>query len=67
MDIYDEYLHIGGYNWAGVFGDLLSGRVEAFNTTYLRKPNGADCHFLLDMHERVHDFPGFPGSIDCMH
>ncbi|XP_047979128.1 uncharacterized protein LOC125221044 [Salvia hispanica] len=41
--------------------------VDAFGATYLRKPNAENCQFLMQMHDKVHDFLRMLGSIDCMH
>ncbi|XP_047973455.1 uncharacterized protein LOC125215918 [Salvia hispanica] len=46
----------------------LAQRSQAiFGPEYLRKPNADECQRLIDMHGRVHNFPGMMGSIDCMH
>ncbi|KAL1564582.1 hypothetical protein AAHA92_06908 [Salvia divinorum] len=67
MDMFEEYLHIGDLTGRECQSNFCQVVVEAFSTTYMRKPNATDCPFLLDMHERVHGFPRMLGSIDCMH
>ncbi|CAN1183041.1 hypothetical protein LINPERHAP2_LOCUS36301 [Linum perenne] len=41
--------------------------IEVFGSEYLRKPNSNDVQRLLQLHSKVHGFPGMLGSIDCMH
>ena len=40
--------------------------IEVFGHEYLRQPTAADTEGLLATNA-ARDFPGMPGSIDCMH
>ncbi|XP_022032098.1 uncharacterized protein LOC110933171 [Helianthus annuus] len=48
-------------------------RQLAYDTTsdawdeYLRMPTAADVPLLYEAHQRIHEFPGMLGSLDCMH
>ncbi|XP_042012017.1 protein ALP1-like [Salvia splendens] len=64
--MFDEYLHVGDTTGRECLAKFCEGEVDAFGATYLCKPNTEDCQFLMGMHDRVHDFPGMLGSIDCM-
>ena len=66
-DMFNEYLHVGDSTGQECLVKFCEGVVEAFSTTYLPKPNATVCQFLLDMQERVHDFPKILGSIDYMY
>ncbi|KAL1564354.1 putative serine/threonine-protein kinase PBL5 [Salvia divinorum] len=65
--IFNEYLHAGESTRRECLANFCQVMVEAFGNNYLLKSSAADCQSLLDMHERVHGFPGMLGSIDCMH
>ncbi|XP_047940818.1 uncharacterized protein LOC125188115 [Salvia hispanica] len=64
---FNEYLHVGDTIDRECMVKFCEGVVDAFGATYLRRLNTEDCQFLMGMQDRVHDFPGMLGSIDCMH
>ncbi|XP_047979258.1 uncharacterized protein LOC125221177 [Salvia hispanica] len=66
-DLFDEYLHIGETTGGLCLMNFCKGVRTAFTDEFLKKPNSADCQFLLQLHEQAHRFPGMLGSIDCMH
>ena len=66
-DMFDEHLHVGDTTGRECLAKFCESVVDAFDTTYLCKPNVEDCQFLMRMHNWVHGFPGMLGSIDCMH
>ncbi|XP_047961966.1 uncharacterized protein LOC125206785 [Salvia hispanica] len=66
-DMFDEYLHVGDTTGQECLIKFCEGMIDAFNASYLRKPNVEDCQFLMRIHDRVHDFPGMLWSINCMH
>ncbi|XP_047953967.1 uncharacterized protein LOC125200352 [Salvia hispanica] len=66
-DLFDEYLHVGETTGRLCLMEFCKGVRAAFTDEFLKKPNTADCQFLLQLHEQAHGFPGMLGSVDCMH
>ncbi|XP_042052601.1 uncharacterized protein LOC121797870 [Salvia splendens] len=64
-NMFDEYLHVRDTTGQECLAKFCEGVIDAFGATYLH--NAEDCQFLMMMHDRVHNFPGMLGSIDCMH
>ncbi|XP_041995715.1 uncharacterized protein LOC121745835 [Salvia splendens] len=60
-------LHVADTIGRDCLKKFCKGVIQTFGPTYLQKPTAQDCKFLLDLHWRVHGFPGMLGSIDCMH
>ncbi|XP_021979125.1 uncharacterized protein LOC110875235 [Helianthus annuus] len=38
-----------------------------YGKRYLRMPTAADVPLLYETHQRIHEFPGMLGSLDCTH
>ncbi|XP_047965349.1 uncharacterized protein LOC125209811 [Salvia hispanica] len=66
-DMFDEYLQLGETTALTALRQFCNCIQTIFGPEYLRKPNADECQRLIDMHGRVHNFPGMMGSIDCMH
>ncbi|XP_047966055.1 uncharacterized protein LOC125210557 [Salvia hispanica] len=66
-DMFDEYLQLGETTGLTTLRQFCNGIQDIFGPEYLRKPNTDECQRLIDMHRRVHNFPGILDSIDCMH
>ncbi|XP_047951668.1 uncharacterized protein LOC125197017 [Salvia hispanica] len=66
------FIHIANtlaqqYSWDGQLRQFCNCIQTIFGPEYLRKLNADECQRLIDMHGRVHNFPGMMGNIDCMH
>ncbi|XP_042003815.1 uncharacterized protein LOC121752788 [Salvia splendens] len=57
-DLFDEYLHVDDMTGRECLKKFYKGVIQTSGPTYLRKPTAQECLFLLDLHERVHDFSG---------
>ncbi|XP_047948775.1 uncharacterized protein LOC125194560 [Salvia hispanica] len=66
-DMFDEYLRLGETTALTALRRFCNCIQTIFGPEYLRKPNADECQRLIDMHGRVHNFPGMMSSIDCMH
>ncbi|XP_047952479.1 uncharacterized protein LOC125198069 [Salvia hispanica] len=67
LDMFDEYLQDWVKQLLWALRQFCNCIQAIFGPEYLRKPNADECQRLIDMHGRVHNFPGMMGSIDCMH
>ncbi|XP_042027114.1 uncharacterized protein LOC121774279 [Salvia splendens] len=63
----DGYLHVSEQTGRECLAKFCRAVIETFKNAYLRKPTTDDTKMMVNMHERVHEFPGMLGSIDSMH
>ncbi|XP_042065578.1 uncharacterized protein LOC121809097 [Salvia splendens] len=61
-NMFDECIHFADTTGRECLKYFNKGIIESFGPIHLRKPTPSDCHDLLDLHGRVHGFPGMLGS-----
>ncbi|XP_022041874.1 uncharacterized protein LOC110944522 [Helianthus annuus] len=64
-DAWDEYLRMSSRTCRESLENFCESVISLYGRRYLRMPTAADVPFLYEAHQRIHEFPGMLGSLDC--
>ncbi|GJZ21705.1 ALP1-like protein [Tanacetum coccineum] len=67
QDALDEYMQMGAHCARDYLDYFCMCVMDLYQPEFLRKPTLADIQNLYAAHNRIHEFLGMLGSIDCMH
>ncbi|KAJ0565625.1 putative harbinger transposase-derived protein [Helianthus annuus] len=66
-DTWDEYLRMSSKMCRDSLENFCECVISLYRRRYLRMTTDADVPLLYEAPQRIHEFPGMLGSLDCMH